>query len=99
VMGPERQLLGLAPNHPGSCLSHLQGPVCIDAWRYSVDDAVPAPAPGPRSPYMLPTAREPPVLRCRGLADHRVPVRTNHLPGGKPESAAKTRTARLRRST
>jgi hypothetical protein len=39
------------------------------------------------------------VLRCRGLADHRVPVRTNHLPGGKPESAAKTRTARLRRST
>jgi hypothetical protein len=33
------------------------------------------------------------------LADHHDPVTTNHLPGGKPESAAKTRTARLRRST
>src|SRR6266702_2359914 len=44
-------------------------------------------------------AREPPVLRCPALANHRDPVTTNHLPGGKPESAAKTRTARLRRST
>jgi hypothetical protein len=33
------------------------------------------------------------------LADHHDPVTTNHLPGCKPESAAKTRTARLRRST
>ena len=33
------------------------------------------------------------------LADHHNPVMTNHLPGGKPESAAKTRTVRLRRST
>ena len=82
-MGAGAAAATAGPNHPGSCLSHLQGPVCIDAWRYSVDDAVPAPAPrplGPRSPYVLSTAREPPVLRCRGLADHRVPVRTNHLP-------------------
>ena len=35
----------------------------------------------------------------RALANHRDPVTTNHLPGGEPESAAKTRTARLRRST
>jgi len=54
---------------------------------------------GPRPPYVLSSARVPPVLCCRGLANHRVPVTTNHLPGGKPESAAKTRTARLRRST
>jgi hypothetical protein len=38
------------------------------------------------------------ILRCPGLADHRVPVMTDHMPGGKPESVAKTRTARLRRS-
>src|SRR4029077_17875104 len=35
----------------------------------------------------------------RRLADHHDPVTTNHLPGGEPESAVKTRTARLRRST
>jgi len=50
-------------------------------------------------PYVLSSAREPPVLRCPALANHRDPVMTNPLPGGKPESAAKTRTARLRRST
>jgi hypothetical protein len=36
----------------------------------------------------------PPVLRCPAPADHRDPVTTNHLPGGKAESAAKTGTAR-----
>jgi ABC-2 type transport system ATP-binding protein len=43
---------------------------------------------------VLSTAREP-VLSCPALADHRDPVTTNHLPGGKPECAAKSRTARL----
>ena len=58
------------------------------------------PQSAPSSPNRTPRrAREPPVLRCPALADHRDPVTTNHLPGGKPESAAKTRTARLRRST
>jgi hypothetical protein len=33
------------------------------------------------------------------LPDHHDPVMTNHLPGCKPEPAAQTRTARLRRST
>ena len=96
---PERQLLRLAPNHPRSCLSHLQGPVAIDAWRYTVGDALPAPPSRSRPPHVLSTAREPPGPRRRGLADHRVPVTTNHLPGGKPGSAAKIRAARLRRST
>lgn len=36
---------------------------------------------------------------CPALADHHDPVMTNNLPGGKPESAAQIRTARLRRST
>jgi hypothetical protein len=88
------------PGRPGSCLSHLQRPALRSTpWHYRrrCSPGTAPPAPGP--PYVLSTAREPPVLRCRGLADHRVLVRTNHLPGGKPESAAKTRTARLRRST
>jgi hypothetical protein len=41
----------------------------------------------------------PPLRVSSALADHHDPVTTNHLPGGKPESAGKTRTARLRRST
>jgi hypothetical protein len=41
----------------------------------------------------------PAVLRCPAPANHRDPVTTNHLPGGKAESAAKAGTARLRRST
>src|SRR2546428_3254097 len=49
-----------------------------------------------RSTVRAVNAREPPVLRCPALANHRDPVTTNHLLGGKPESAAKTRTARLR---
>ena len=58
------------------------------------------PQSAPSSPNRTPRrAPEPPVLRCPALANHRDPVTTNHLPGGKPESAAKTRTARLRRST
>jgi hypothetical protein len=48
--------------------------------------------------YELPDGG-PPVLHCPALADHHDPVTTNHLPGGKAESAAKTGTARLRRST
>jgi hypothetical protein len=39
------------------------------------------------------------ILRCPGRADHRVPVTANHLPGGKSEPVAKTRTAWSRRST
>jgi hypothetical protein len=41
----------------------------------------------------------PPLRVSSALADHHDPVTTNHLPGGKPESAVKTRMARLRRST
>jgi hypothetical protein len=37
-----------------------------------------------------------PVLRRLGLANHRVPVMTNHAPGGKPESVP---IARFRRTT
>jgi curved DNA-binding protein CbpA len=44
-------------------------------------------------------ASPPPFHVSPALADHHDPVMTNNLPGGKPESAAKTRTARLRRST
>jgi hypothetical protein len=40
-----------------------------------------------------------PSCGCPALADHHDPVMTNNLPGGKPESAAKIRAARLRRST
>ena len=44
-------------------------------------------------------ASPPPFRVSAALADHHDPVMTNHLPGGKPESAAKTRPARVRRST
>src|SRR5260370_30300441 len=91
----------IAPvDQPGSCLSHLQRPALMST------PATAAPAtqsrhrpPGPRPLYVLSTAREPPVLRCPALANHHDRVTTSHLPGGKLESAAKTRTARLRRST
>jgi hypothetical protein len=39
------------------------------------------------------------VAWCSDRGNHRDPVTTNHLPGGKAECAAKTRTARLRRLT
>jgi hypothetical protein len=51
-----------------------------------------------RSPLMAGTSSAPDHCHEK-VADHHDPVMTNNLPGGKPESAAKTRAARLRRST
>ena len=87
-------------DQPGSCWSHRHRPALIStpdtlapvtqSWHLPL---------GIRQVNALSTPRKPPVLRCPALANHRDPVTTNHLPGGKPESAAKTRMARLRRST
>ena len=70
--------------------------ITLVLWHCSVGDAAGTAPPGLRPPYVVSTAREPPVLRCPALANHHDPVTTNHLPGGKPESAAKTGTTRLK---
>ena len=82
----------------GGCRSTSCATCSLRSPRATPTGALPLSAPFSPNPTSR-RAREPPVLRCPALADHRDPVTTNHLPGGKPESAAKTRTARLRRST
>jgi hypothetical protein len=66
-------------DQPGSCWSHLQGlPRCLRRTPFVGDTVLSL--SGERTP-------------CQRRANHYDPVMTYHLPGGKPESVAKARTA------
>src|SRR3984893_19047361 len=86
----------MAPvDQPGSCLSHRHGPALISppGTTASATQSRHRPSRSRATVRAVNGARTSrPALPA--LANHRDPVTTNHLPGGKPESAAKTRTAR-----
>ena len=96
-------------DQPGSCWSHRQRPALVSTPDTSgAGHAVRAPSvsvPGQRAccqpranprfccTLMHAPPRSRPVLRCPGAANHRDPVTTSHLAGGKPGPVAKARTA------